>query len=144
MDLKNEPLIIKFCPLPTKLQAAQKYFISEFTLSTKIVFCTRLYFFLLSFPLRAIKRLIYPIQQCPNGWYRILDSCIWLSQEKLNYEDANTRCGELVANGRLFEPMNLLQNNLVKQLAQTLVETSESLNEYHIWVGIDDKLVEGE
>ena len=32
MNLKIEPLIIKFCQLPTKLQAAQKKFISEFTL----------------------------------------------------------------------------------------------------------------
>ena len=43
MDLKNEPLIIKFCQVPTKLQTAQKNFISELTVSARIVLCTWLY-----------------------------------------------------------------------------------------------------
>ena len=42
---------------------------------------------------------------CPSGWYRILDSCIWLSREKKNFDDARDHCATMnLDQGRLFEP----------------------------------------
>ena len=79
-------------------------------------------------------------QQCPNQWYRILDSCIWYSNEQLNFHDANQRCNQLVSGGRLFEPMTQLQNNLVQQLGEDLPDRTEE----HLWIGISDEVNEGE
>ena len=42
---------------------------------------------------------------CPRGWYRILDSCLYISSlnEKANKTEAINRCQELVPDSRLFE-----------------------------------------
>ena len=73
---------------------------------------------------------------CPSGWYRILDSCIWLSREKKNFNDANHHCDQF-HHSRLFEPKSRLQNDLVV----TLVENRQ--NESHAWIGITDRIEEG-
>ena len=39
--------------------------------------------------------------------------------------------------------MNILQNNLVRQLAQHQIDIA-GIDNKHIWIGINDKLVEGE
>ena len=66
---------------------------------------------------------------CPSGFYRILDSCIKLSRDKQNFDSAQQKCAQLVPNGRLFEPKNRLQNELVK----TLVKIQQPSN---AWIGI--------
>ena len=54
--------------------------------------------------------------ECPSGWYRILESCIWFSHEKKNFDRAHEHCGQVNERGRLFEPKNRLQNDLVLTL----------------------------
>ena len=77
-------------------------------------------------------------QECPSGWHRILESCIWLSREKKSFDDAHEHCGQLIEHGRLFEPKNRLQNDLVV----TLVEMRQ-LEAQYTWIGITDRLTEG-
>ena len=77
------------------------------------------------------------ISSCPSGWYRILDSCIWLSRETKNFDSANRECGRLTRNGRLFEPKSRLQNELVL----TLVKHRQQ--KHKAWVGITDREFEG-
>ena len=77
--------------------------------------------------------------QCPTGWYRILDSCIWASNEQLNFAEANIQCAQIVDDGRLFEPMNLMQNNLVGQLKTELLG-----KQAFCWIGLEDQDNEGE
>ena len=73
---------------------------------------------------------------CPSGWYRILDSCIWLSRDKKDFDSAQKQCAQLVDNGRLFEPKNSLQNDLVSTLIKSL-EPSSAL------IGLTDRQSEG-
>ena len=77
------------------------------------------------------------ISSCPSGWYRILDSCIWLSRKTKNFDSANRECGRLTRNGRLFEPKSQLQNELVL----TLVKDRQQ--KHKAWVGITDREFEG-
>ena len=74
---------------------------------------------------------------CPSGWYRILDSCIWLSREKKNFAEAGHHCNQF-PQSRLFEPKSRLQNDLVV----TLVEMRQKEDQY-AWIGITDLLTEG-
>ena len=73
---------------------------------------------------------------CPSGWYRILDSCIWLSRDKKDFDSAQKQCAQLVDNGRLFEPKNSLQNDLVSTLIKSL-QPSSAL------IGLTDRQSEG-
>eukprot|EP00093_Oithona_nana_P004610 04610.XXX_243635_242903_1 [CDS] Oithona nana genome sequencing. len=78
-------------------------------------------------------------QQCPSGWYRVLDSCLLIPEEKLNFVDATSRCRHLAANGRLFEPMSMLHYKMARQLVEKIDE------EYiDVWMGITDIQVDGE
>ena len=74
---------------------------------------------------------------CPSGWYRILESCIWFSHEKKNFDRAHEHCGQVNERGRLFEPKNRLQNDLVL----TLLKNRQK--EKNAWVGITDRIEEG-
>ena len=76
--------------------------------------------------------------ECPSGWYRIMESCIWLSREKKSFDDAHQHCGQLIEHGRLFEPKNLLQNDLVL----TLLDMRQKEAQY-AWIGITDRESEG-
>ena len=67
---------------------------------------------------------------CPSGWHRILDSCIWLSGDQKDFDSAQQQCAQLVHNGRLFEPKNRLQNDLVSTLVK-------SLQPRNAWIGIN-------
>ena len=73
---------------------------------------------------------------CPSGWHRILDSCIWLSGDQKDFDSAQQQCAQLVHNGRLFEPKNRLQNDLVLTLLK-------SLQPSNWWIGITDRQSEG-
>ena len=73
---------------------------------------------------------------CPSGWHRILDSCIWLSGDQKDFDSAQQQCAQLVHNGRLFEPKNRLQNDLVLTLVK-------SLQPSNWWIGITDRQSEG-
>ena len=73
---------------------------------------------------------------CPSGWHRILDSCIWLSGDQKDFDSAQQQCAQLVHNGRLFEPKNRLQNDLVSTLVK-------SLQPSNAWIGITDRQSEG-
>ena len=73
---------------------------------------------------------------CPSGWHRILDSWIWLSGDQKDFDSAQQQCAQLVHNGRLFEPKNRLQNDLVSTLVK-------SLQPSNAWIGITDRQSEG-
>ena len=76
--------------------------------------------------------------ECDSGWYRVMESCIWLSREKKNFDDARDHCATMnLDQGRLFEPTSRLQNDLVV----TLLKNRQ--NESHAWIGITDRLEEG-
>ena len=76
--------------------------------------------------------------ECRSGWYRIMETCIWLSREKKNFDDARDHCATMnLDQGRLFEPTSRLQNDLVV----TLLKNRQ--NESHAWIGITDRIEEG-
>ena len=67
---------------------------------------------------------------------RILDTCIWISDEKTTMREAVTRCNLLHTNGRLYAPLNGLQNKLINVL---LLEKETRL----FWLGLSDLQSEG-
>ena len=73
---------------------------------------------------------------CPTDWVRVIDSCIWVSNEKATFDEAAEKCKELdrahgIAN--LYEPPNKNHNDLVFDLLKT--------NENH-WIGVHDRIEE--
>ena len=76
-----------------------------------------------------------------------MDSCIWLSADKKNFDSAKEQCTQLVSNGRLFEPKNLLENDLaVTFLLKSLQPANAWIGNIHppnTWIGISDLQVEG-
>ena len=85
----------------------------------------------------SVKNQRNRLSGCRSGWYRILDSCIWLSRDTRNHESANRECSRLDKKGKLFEPKNQLQNELVL----TLVKHRQQ--KHKAWIGITDKQKEG-
>merc|ERR550532_767512 len=71
------------------------------------------------------------VQDCPSDWFRILDSCYWVTPPslKLNAENAS-----------LFEPRSPLQNSLVRDLVTVLDGTHRNNN---IWIGFNDHQLDG-
>ena len=80
-------------------------------------------------------------QECPEGWFRIINSCIWVSPThsqslKLNAENATLHCMTKLPNARLFEPRTQMLNDLVAEFI-TILDGSH-LN-YYLWLGMNDK-----
>ena len=71
-----------------------------------------------------------------SEWTRILNSHIWLSSERANFDNASEICDGMDA--RLYEPQSLLHNNLVF----SLIEARGRDHKYH-FIGIHDKHEEG-
>ena len=76
-------------------------------------------------------------QDCPSDWFRILDSCFWVSPPslKLNAENATSYCKTKLPNSRLFEPRSQLQNTLVRELIPALDGAHRNDN---FWIGLND------
>ena len=79
-----------------------------------------------------------PLQDCPLGWFRIRNSCIWVSPSdmRLNVENAKLHCITKLSNARLFEPRTQMLNYLVPEFI-TILDGSH-LN-YYLWLGMNDK-----
>ena len=82
-----------------------------------------------------------PLQECPLGWFRIIDSCIWVSPPDmtLDAENATLYCKTKLPTARLFEPRTQILNTLVPELV-TFLDGSH-LNE-NFWLGMNDKVNE--
>ena len=73
-------------------------------------------------------------QDCPSDWFRILDSCLWVSPPSLvlNAKNATSYCQTKLPNSRLFEPISHVQNTLARELVTALDGVHR--HEY-IWIG---------
>ena len=73
-------------------------------------------------------------QDCPSEWFRILDSCYWVSPQsfRLTNENATSYCQTELSNSRLFEPRSQMQNTLVRELVTQLDGSHKNTN---IWIG---------
>ena len=87
--------------------------------------------------LKEFVHLSVQVQSNDNEWTRIQNSRIWLSSEKVNFDDASEICDGMDA--RLYEPQSLLHNKLV----YSLIEAKRRNNKHH-FIGIHDKYDEGE
>ena len=89
-------------------------------------------------------RTLESAQECPIGWMKMIDTCIWISPQdeadRLSYHEATMHCKGMTPGGRLFEPRN-----------QTLDETIHDYIRVHdgklvkvgIWIGVNDQVEEG-
>merc|ERR1711860_54333 len=79
---------------------------------------------------------------CPIGWFRILDSCLWVSPKdtKLSHDDAYMYCKRKISGGQLFEPRSKVQNDYVKDLVDAI---DGEIFGAHLWIGINDHMEEG-
>ena len=82
-------------------------------------------------------------KQCPQGWFRILDSCLYISpvNEKVNATEAIERCQELVSDSRLFEPRYKMANDLVRRFVDIL--DGKPYTNQGPWIGVNDVDREG-
>merc|ERR1712115_274729 len=79
---------------------------------------------------------------CPLGWFRILDSCIWVSpkETKLKYDDAYMFCKRKIPGGKLFEPLSKVHNDYTRDLVDAI--DGENYLDF-LWIGINDHMEEG-
>merc|ERR1712062_259309 len=80
---------------------------------------------------------------CPIGWFRILDSCLWVSPKdtQLSHDDAYMYCKRQIPGGQLFEPRSKIQNDYGKDLVDAI--DGEIFTSSPIWLGINDHMEEG-
>ena len=79
---------------------------------------------------------------CPLGWFRILDSCLWVPPKGtlLAYNDAYMFCKGKISGGKLFEPLSKIHNDYARDLVDAIDgETYQG----GIWIGINDRMEEG-
>jgi len=55
-------------------------------------------------------------KSCPTNWNKVLDSCILLSSEKTDFDNAAEKCKDVDA--KLYEPQSLFHNQLVSALIE--------------------------
>ena len=82
---------------------------------------------------------------CPIGWFRILNSCLWVPAKdspnaKQTYNDAYMNCKRKIAGGKLFEPSTKIHSVYGKDLVNALDD--EAYADF-IWIGINDHVTEG-
>merc|ERR1711860_394276 len=79
---------------------------------------------------------------CPIGWFRILDSCLWVSPKdtKLSHDDAYMYCKRKISGGQLFEPRSKVQNDYAKDLVDAI---DGVIFPNPLWIGINDHMEEG-
>ena len=77
---------------------------------------------------------------CPIGWFRILDSCLWVSPKdmKLNHDSAYMHCSRKIPGGKLLEPLSTAHNDF----ARNLIDAFDETNSAWIWIGINDIMEE--
>ena len=73
---------------------------------------------------------------CPTEWVPIMDSCIWLSSEAVDFETATEKCIEMEG-ARLYEPQTKLHNQLVFTLMK-----EKGVEGHNHYIGIHDKIEE--
>merc|ERR1712062_308392 len=80
---------------------------------------------------------------CPLGWFRILDSCLWVPPKgtKLAYNDAYMFCKGKISGGKLFEPLSKAHNDYAKYLVDAI---DDNAYPEYIWLGINDHMEEGQ
>ena len=84
-----------------------------------------------------ISDTVQSTKSCPTNWNKVLDSCILISSNSVNFDTAIEKCKDL--DGKLYEPQTLFHNQLVSALIEEkgLDEVSQ------FWIGIHDKYTEG-
>ena len=75
-------------------------------------------------------------KSCPTNWNQVFDSCIFLSSEYAEFDNATEKCKDL--DGKLYEPQSLFHNQLVSALIEEKGQEGSSF-----WIGIHDKYTEG-
>merc|ERR1712062_755827 len=80
---------------------------------------------------------------CPIGWFRILDSCLWVppKEAKLSHDEAYMFCKRKIPGGKLFEPMSKVHNDYAKDLVDAF---DGEIFQGYIWLGINDHMEEGQ
>ena len=79
---------------------------------------------------------------CPIGWFRILDSCLWVGPKEtiLSHAEAYMYCKRKISGGQLFEPRSKVQNDYAKDLVDAI---DGEIYGAHLWIGINDHMEEG-
>merc|ERR1711860_31818 len=79
---------------------------------------------------------------CPIGWFRILNSCLWVPPKdtKLSHDDAYMYCKRKISGGQLFEPKSKVQNDYAKDLVDAI---DGVIFPNPLWIGISDHMEEG-
>ena len=78
-------------------------------------------------------------QTCLSNWTAVEGKCLYFSEEKANYFEAETFC--MNAGGRLFEAQNNVADVKVSEMA--LVSEGGLVNFTNYWIGINDLENEG-
>jgi len=78
-------------------------------------------------------------QTCLSNWTAVEGKCLYFSEEKANYFEAETFC--MNAGGRLFEAQNNVADVKVSEMA--LVSEAGLVNFTNYWIGINDLDDEG-
>ena len=78
-------------------------------------------------------------QTCLSNWTAVEGKCLYFSEEKANYFEAESFC--MNAGGRLFEAQNSAADVKVSEMA--LVSESSLANFTNYWIGINDLDNEG-
>ena len=76
------------------------------------------------------------ILTCPDEWLRVVDSCIWISNDGMTFDKAAEKCKELNNDARLYEPSSKYHNDIVANILQ------EQNRRVSHWIGIHDKVEE--
>ena len=80
---------------------------------------------------------------CPNGWLQIQEKCYFFNKKNINWNKAAEYCKKNGA--KLFEPRNLVTNELVFHAANNASQTwNGSFHKWvFFWIGIHDSRHEG-
>ena len=73
---------------------------------------------------------------CPTDWVKMMHTCIFLSPEIANFDNATKKCEEM--DGQLYEPKTLFHNQLVYAIIEQKERTRQAF-----YIGIHDRYEEG-
>ena len=72
-----------------------------------------------------------------------MGSCIWISQQKLSFDEADGKCKEPDQRAGLYEPKILLHNQLVFTVLEEDAKSRQHEN-FECFIGMHDRQIEGQ